>query len=466
MADGWTVILDVGKTFSKASLWDEQGVCIRQRSRPNQSLSVGQYQALDAAGIEVWLKAVLTQFASSGPINAIIPVAHGAGAALIGNGRLQLAPIDYEWAGVAHDRAIYQSECDAFELTGSPTLPWGLNLGMQMHWLDSLRSSAVSSSVILPWAQYWSWLLCGVAASEMSSLGCHTDLWRPFARTPSQLAVRRGWADRLAPITPASSVLGTLAWNWAMETGLSPAVKIYCGLHDLSAALLAARNQREFAGRDATVLSTGTWFVAMRSPLKADSSVCTALAEKRDCLVNVDVSGAPIPSSRFMGGRELEILIGAVAQQCDGHFSPDTLEHALRAVDCGAMILPTSVPGVGPFPNSKLRWMGTRQGDSNAIACAYLYAALVADASLDLIGSADTLLIEGRFANAAVFVQALAQLRPSTRIFVSNEENGVARGALRLVNDAGVETENLERVSPLPVDLTKYRAQWRENAAG
>jgi hypothetical protein len=31
----------------------------------------------------------------------------------------------------------------------------------------------------------------------------------------------------------------------------------------------------------------------------------TSLPEARDCLINVDVSGTPIPSSRFMGGREV-----------------------------------------------------------------------------------------------------------------------------------------------------------------
>jgi L-fuculokinase len=29
--------------------------------------------------------------------------------------------------------------------------------------------------------QYWAWRLCGAAASEATSLGCHTDLWHPVA---------------------------------------------------------------------------------------------------------------------------------------------------------------------------------------------------------------------------------------------------------------------------------------------
>jgi hypothetical protein len=48
-------------------------------------------------------------------------------------------------------------------------------------------------------------------------------------------------------------------------------------------------------------------------------------------------------------------------------------------------------------------------GDQRAITG--LYLALMADASLTLIGSRERLLIEGRFAEAVIFVRALAALR-------------------------------------------------------
>ena len=63
-----------------------------------------------------------------------------------------------------------------------------------------------------------------------------------------------------------------------------------------------------------------------------------------------------------------------------------------------------------------------------------LYAALTADAALDLIGAKLRILIEGRFAQAEVFVRALAGLRPADRIYVSPVENDVSYGALRLLN--------------------------------
>jgi hypothetical protein len=136
----------------------------------------------------------------------------------------------------------------------------------------------------------------------------------------------------------------------------------------------------------------------------------------------------------------------------------------MRAVESGTMILPSAVRGVGPFPNATSRWVGARQDGNDAIARAHLYAALVADVSLDLIGCSDTLLIDGRFSNAPVFAQSLARLRPATRVFIGSEENGVARGALHLATGAKADANALQRVSPLPVDLTEYRSRWRESA--
>jgi hypothetical protein len=93
-------------------------------------------------------------------------------------------------------------------------------------------------------------------------------------------------------------------------------------------------------------------------------------------------------------------------------------------------------------------------------AAVSLYAALVADASLDLIGSRGRLLIEGRFAEAQVFVRALAALRPQTEVYVSNAHNDVSYGALRLLIPDLAPGSALVRVAPLDADLGGYKAQW------
>ena len=294
------VVLDVGKTNAKLTLWDEAGVLLDRRSRANAAVQAEGYRSLDAVGVEAWLAATLSDFAGQAEVEAIIPVAHGAAAALIHNGRLWAPPMDYEEDPDPADCADYERGRDAFALTGSPRLPQGLNLGMQLHRLERLTAPWPQDLQIVTWPQYWAWLLCGQTATELTSLGCHTDLWRPGDAHHSAMSLERGWAQRLAPLRPAADVLGPISPTWVKRTGLRAACQIHCGLHDSNAALLAARGHAEIAAGDATILSTGTWFVALRSLADQGKVEAPPLVESRDCLINVDAYGRPAPSARFI----------------------------------------------------------------------------------------------------------------------------------------------------------------------
>ena len=323
---------------------------------------------------------------------------------------------------------------------------------------------------IVTWPQYWSWLLSGVAATEVTSLGCHTDLWLPREGRPSPLAEAQGWADRLAPLRRAGDVLGPVTEEWRERCGLSKDCVVLCGLHDSNAALFAARLYPEVGDRECTVLSTGTWFIAMRSMAPNAKIDLSSLPEHRDCLVNVDAFGVPVPSSRFMGGREVELLEQGEDSPLDPSAHEDLLlRQAARMVETPLFALPTFHRGVGPFPESVGRWFGDgmgRPGDQIARrALAGLYLALMADTSLDLIGSCERLVIEGRFAEDAVFTRALASLRPEQSMYLSQAHNNVPIGALRLVDPAMPPVAKLVPIEPLDVDLGDYAEQWRALAA-
>lgn len=461
------VVIDIGKTVAKVTLCDSVGVAVARRERSNPKVRCDGVLSLDASGIEGWLREALKEFAAMVPVRTIVPVGHGAGAAIIRDGRLLFPPLDYEQSFPNNVRNSYAAERDPFVVTGSPALPDGLNLGAQLHYLEAARPDCLGEGAqILPWAQYWSWLLSGVAASEVSSLGCHTDLWHPFEAAPSALAVRRGWAARFAPLRPAGDMLGTLRPEWARRSGLSQAVEVRCGVHDTNAALLGARGFSEIGGKEATVLSTGTWFVAMRTPA-ADAHIDVAtLRENQDCLVNIDVSGSAVPSARFMGGREIQLLLGEDGIQIDDPSLQDALIAAIpQVIASGAMILPTMAPGVGPFPEGCGCWLYRPTSPIARAAAVALYAALVADASLDLIGARERLLVEGRFSRAEAFTRALASLRGPANVWVAWGDLDLAYGACRLVDERLPPPCGLNKVQPLDADMAQYRARWRDHAA-
>lgn len=463
MERGVFIVIDLGKTVSKVSLWTHGGRVIDRQIRPNSSIEIDGVRRLDAASTGAWLIAALAQYASH-PIELIIPVGHGAGAVAIVEGAMPFLPLDYEQALPPALLADYRAQRDEFGQTGSPALPGGLNLGAQLFYLESLHPRAMARATLLPWAQYWAWFLCGETASEVTSLGCHTDLWCPVTGGFSPMAERLGWADRFAPLAVAGTELGELSPAIRRETGFGAGVRVLTGLHDSNAALVAARGFSEIASNEATILSTGTWFIAMR--LTGQAPVLEALPEARDCLVNVDVAGRPVPSARFMGGREIETVIGIDTRRVDIKPDQPALLGSVDAiVAAGAMLLPTLAPGCGPFSGGRGGWINEPGNWFECRAAACLYAAMVADTSLELIGSKERILVEGRFAEAEVFVRALAQLRPEIRIYTANAHNDVSFGALRLV-DPGLEPQGeLVPVEPLTADLGAYRARWHEQIA-
>ncbi len=92
-------------------------------------------------------------------------------------------------------------------LTASPVLG-SLNSGMQLYRIREEKPELfeqIKSSLHLP--QYFNWLLTGVPCSEITSVGCHTNLWNFSRRHYHEWVYREGIIDKLSPILPSISVL-------------------------------------------------------------------------------------------------------------------------------------------------------------------------------------------------------------------------------------------------------------------
>lgn len=444
-------VLDVGKSNTKLSLVEASGAVTAVRSRANAVRHERGLRVLDTDAIEAWAIARLGEFAREREIGAIVPVAHGATAALVEGDSLAAPVLDYEFEPPAQVVAAYRAQRDPFARALSPALPQGLNLGVQLFWQEQLYPEQwPKRAQALLWPQYWAWRLSGVCASEVTSLGCHTDLWYPLERGYSDLARHRGWDRRFPPIFRADAPLGTVRPDIADAMALPRNCEVLCGIHDSNASLVAARAMKAVRGTPFTLVSTGTWFVALQS----GANRIPVLDAERDTLANVDIDANPTASARFMGGREYEALcgnaLGTMAAVAD----------AERLVARGAFALPSFVEGCGPFPRRRARIEGKLQGPVERASLASLYLALMTDTCLDLIAAEGPVLIEGRFANDAVFASALASLRPSCPVFRCSVGDGIALGAACL-NWPDLALDAAERVPSLPFDLAGYRQRWR-----
>ncbi|RWX08182.1 carbohydrate kinase, partial [Rhizobium hidalgonense] len=321
-------VLDIGKTNAKVVVLDsETGTEIAVLKRPNITIKTGPYPHYDIEALWSFALDALKRLAREPGFDAISITTHGAAAALLDrDGALAMPVIDYEHEYPQAIRDAYTALRPSFDETFSPRLAMGLNVGAQLHYQKSaLPADFAEVATILTYAQYWAARLTGVSANELTSLGCHTDLWNPKTSDYSSLVDRLGIRDLMAPIRSAFDALGPVLPEIADEIGIS--VPVYCGIHDSNASLLPHLVHREapFA-----VVSTGTWVISFGVGGDLDH-----LDPSRDALANVDAYGRAVPASRFMGGREFEMLSAEI-----GPVNDDAWAAIGAVIGKGMMLLP------------------------------------------------------------------------------------------------------------------------------
>lgn len=442
-------VIDIGKTNAKVVLIDSGSrQQIAARGTPNVVRVDGPYPHADIEMLWGFVLESLRDLGAAHGVDGISITTHGACGAVLAGDDLALPILDYEFGGPDSADEAYARVRPEFAETLSPRLPAGLNLGAQFFWQSRAFPEAFSrATALLTYAQYWAWRLTGVLASEVTSLGCHTDLWAPAKGGFSSLVDRMNWGALFPPIRPAASVLGPLRPEIAVATGLSPNTPVTCGIHDSNASLLPHLERHE---TPFTIISTGTWSILMS--VGGDTG---ALDPERDSLANVDANGQPVPTARFMGGREFDLLVPEIAE-------PDAVDIAhVLAKDIQA--LPSFVAGVGPFGRQEGRWTVDADGLTPAqrTAAASFYLALMARSCLDLCGLGRSITIEGPLARNRLFGEALARLT-GVPVFASGDATGTSLGASLLFGGTLPETGSRDAFAPLQAEgFDAYVENWR-----
>jgi len=438
----------MGKTNAKLAVVDAASLTeIAVIRRPNTVLEGPPWPHADLEGHWAFFLENLAQFHQSHGIDAISVTTHGAAAVLLdAGGHLVLPMLDYEHRGPDRDATAYDALRPDFAETGSARLPHGLNLGAQLHWIAAERPADWARVAhVVTYPQYWGYRLTGAFGTDVTSLGCHTDLWNPREGRFSTLVERLGLTGKLAEPRRPAETLGRITAEVAERTGLDPATPVAVGIHDSNASLLPhlRRGDPTFA-----VVSTGTWVVAMAVGGRAD-----ALDPARDTLVNVNALGDPVPSARFMGGREYELIR-------QGGTARPTTEDRARMRRAPTYLLPSIEPGSGPFPGLAGGW--TRAPETEGLKMLGLgwYLALMTDTCLDLVGARGPVVVEGPFAGNEDYLAMLAALRPDVEIAASATGTSIGAAMLMLPDAPPPATTRV----PQPADvaeLCRYARDWQ-----
>ncbi|WP_131113932.1 FGGY-family carbohydrate kinase [Lichenihabitans psoromatis] len=452
-------VFDVGKTNVKLTIADRVGRLLETMSTGNAVLPGPPYRHHDLGAIESWMLDGLTSLGSRHDIAAIVPCAHGSGGVLVGEHEPAMPMIDYEQTPPAAIEAEYRRIGGSFRERGSQFMLGAAHLARQMLWLETDWPAAfLDARYYLATPQYWAWRLSGVAAGEVTSLAAQSHLWSPADGRPAHLIAERGWQRLMPPLRPAWETLGPLRPDWVSRTGLRPDVRVVNGIHDSSANLY----RYQAAGlSDMTVVSTGTWMVAI-----SDSPDSDGVTERPGVCCNADVEGKPLAGVLTMAGREFSAVSEAGTR---GPASRDDLE---RLIASGTMALPTFGQDDALFPGTAGRGVveGALASDLTLRhSLAVLYVALLTDMCLEGLAIGDNLVLDGSYVRDPAYAGLLAALRPQARVLVNHEQYGTGSGAALL---AWHETRDhaaplaLDRPDPLRVSgLDQYRTQWRARAS-
>ncbi|TGQ05607.1 FGGY-family carbohydrate kinase [Mesorhizobium sp. M2E.F.Ca.ET.219.01.1.1] len=443
-------VIDIGKTNAKVALVDLATLSeIALRRTANAPVRQGHYPHHDVEALWTFILDSLADLNRERRIDAISITTHGATGALVdAAGELVLPVLDYEFDGPDRLAQEYDAVRPPFAETGTPRLPVGLNLGAQFFWQQRrFPAEFARATAMLMYPQYWALRLTGIAATEVTSLGCHTDLWNPWTSDYSSLVGRMGWRPLMAPVRPAKDRLGPILPAIAQRTGLNPQTPVFCGLHDSNASLLPhlLSDAPPFS-----VVSTGTWVVSM-----AVGGRKVELDPARDTLVNVNALGDPVPSARFMGGREFSLLTDGQPQEW---IDDDVAAVLARQV----LLLPSTQHGSGPFPHRDAQWVNAETlSPGERFATISFYLALMTSTCLELIGGDGPTTVEGPFARNPLFVRMLAAAteRP---VIVSENSTGTSIGAALLATD-GAPAMSKGEYSAQPADQAwgDYARTWQ-----
>ena len=187
--------------------------------------------------------------------------------------------------------------------TASPILG-NLNSGMVLYRLkyeNPILFAKIYFSLHLP--QYISFLFTRQCFSDITSIGCHTNLWDFEENAYHEWVEKEGIITKLAPI---NAQLLTQVMNRFFNHSLP----IGIGLHDSSAALIPYL--ATFKGQKFVLISTGTWCITL-NPF--NHTPLTNEELQYDCLIYKQYTGEPVKASRLFAGYEHEQIIKQLSEQ-------------------------------------------------------------------------------------------------------------------------------------------------------
>jgi sugar (pentulose or hexulose) kinase len=332
---------------------------------------------------------------------------------------------------------------DAFATqTASPVLG-SLNSGMQLYRLKYEKPEVfnrIRYSLHLP--QYMSYLISGVPCTDITSVGCHTNLWDFRKNAYHEWVAREGLDELFAPIVNYDEVMP------AAFPGNNYMVGV--GLHDSSASLIPylVNFHEPFV-----LISTGTWCISL-NPF--DNSPLTNEELALDCLCFMQYDGKPVKASRLFAGWFHEEGVKRIADHFQQdpvkyrnmQFNPDVVA-SLQLRD-GKLRSTAELIKQCAFAERELADFATDEEAYHRLMMDIMESQ-IASTQLVLKGE-DTkrIFVDGGFGKNAIYMNLLSIAFPGTEVYAASVAQATALGAALAIHKAWNK-------KPLPNDMIQLQ---------
>ncbi len=434
MSEPVIAIFDIGKTNKKVFLFDEDYNIVLERSEQFAEIRDEDGDACeDLEKLNSFILGNLQRVTRDYNVRAINFATYGASFVYIDDAGKPVAPL-YNYLKPYPEtlkKKFYNSyggETDFAFRTASPVLG-SLNSGMQLYRLKYEQPEVfkkIKHALHLP--QFASFLVTGKPATDITSIGCHTNLWDFMTNDYHRWVKKEGIDTKLPAIEPSDSVEGVTLGKKQYPVGV--------GLHDSSAALIPYLvNFKE----PFVLISSGTWCISLNpfnhSPLTEDEL-------KSDCLCYLQYTGDPVKASRLFAGH----IHDQQVQRLGEHFNKDP--EYFKTIGFNAELQDNLSAIQDRFEKEDLNKFASAEE-----AYHYLIAGLVRQqvksTHLVLTNSpVKSIFVDGGFGKNPIYMNLLASHFTGHDVYAASVSQATALGAALAIHD----TWNSR---PFPKDLIK-----------
>ena len=428
-------IFDIGKTNKKILLFNEQyRVVFEESTQLKETVDEDGFACENVALLTQWLRDSFEKIIKDKRFNIKAINFSGYGASFVHLDEMlqPCLPLYNYLKPFAEDLKQqfynnYGGESLVAKQTASPVLG-NLNSGMQLYRLKYEKPGEFANikySLHLP--QYASFVLSGNLCSDITSIGCHTNLWHFQKKAYHKWVSKEGVGIKLPAIKHGTDIAANI--NNTIAVGI--------GLHDSSAALIPYLCC--FA-EPFILLSTGTWCISL-NPF--NHKVLSDYELHHDCLCYLTYEGSPVKASRLFAGYEHEQQVKKLAEHFDKpveHYT--TIQYNAALIKKKQPARETAGGGTGTHAMVKASAFGSRPLASFK-TYEEAYHQLVADLIEQQVKSTKLVLagtpvkkifVDGGFGKNDIYMHLLANAFKGIQVYAASVPQASALGAAMAIH--------------------------------